>query len=99
MMKDDGLVKNLWKSAGWHRSKAHIHPQKISGIKNRYNTVDVTFYDAIILSRNYKSIKKSVDITYVCRYITNLVKGNCFYQIVLLNVNPLNNYEIIKNEY
>jgi len=27
--------------------KAHIPPLKISGIKNRYNTVNGTFYDAI----------------------------------------------------
>ena len=27
--------------------KAHIPPLKISGIKNRYNAADETFYDAI----------------------------------------------------
>ena len=36
--------------------KFYIPPLKISGIKNRYNAVDGTFYDAINIEALVKSI-------------------------------------------
>jgi len=46
LLQFDEFVK-VFESAGWLSKKAHIPPLKISGIKNRYNAVDETFYDAI----------------------------------------------------
>jgi hypothetical protein len=58
----DGLVKSFWIIAAWHRSKAHIPPLKISGIKNRYNAVapPCGIYDAINTGRYITCFIKSI---------------------------------------